>query len=75
MPDRSTLAITLVTVGLLIAVVGVLVWVGALSWFGRLPGDIRLERPGVRFYAPLASMIVISIIVTTLLAVLRRLLS
>lgn len=34
----------IVVVGLMVVVVGLLAWSGGLSWFGRLPGDIRIER-------------------------------
>jgi len=40
--------------------------------FGRLPGDIVIRRGSGTFYFPLATSIVLSIIVTLLLAVLRR---
>ena len=46
--------------GLLLVVIGLLANSGALSWFGRLPGDIRIERDNVRFYFPVVSMIVVS---------------
>ena len=36
---RSDLGPLLVGIGALLVVLGVLVWSGALSWFGRLPGD------------------------------------
>ena len=53
----------LVSIGILLTVVGLLFWLAAdkLSWFGRLPGDIRIERPGFQFYAPLMTSILISI--------------
>jgi hypothetical protein len=59
--------------GLGLALLGALIWLGALSWFGRLPGDIRITRPGFRLYAPITSMLVISLLLTLLLAVIRRL--
>ena len=46
--------------GLVVVLVGVAVWSGALGWFGRLPGDIRIEREGVRVYIPLVSMLLLS---------------
>jgi TctA family transporter len=55
-----------------LVVVGVLAWLGALSWFGRLPGDIRVERPGFRFYAPIVSMLIVSLVLTFLTALFRR---
>lgn len=63
----------IVVLGILLVIVGLLAWSGALSWFGRLPGDIRIERPNVRIYVPLASMLLISIVLTLLLSLLGRL--
>jgi hypothetical protein len=73
MVQRSPVGLLLITVGVLLVIVGALVWVGALSWFGRLPGDIRVERPGFRFYAPIVSMLIISLVLTALAAFIRRL--
>lgn len=72
MPQRSPIGAFLIVAGLALVVVGVLAWLGALSWFGRLPGDIRIERPGVRFYVPITSMLLVSILVTVVAAVVRR---
>jgi hypothetical protein len=58
--------------GVVLLLVGALAWAGALSWFGRLPGDIRIERPGARFYAPITSMVLISVVISVLVAVIRR---
>ena len=73
MGDRSTLGLGLIAVGVVAIAVGALVWLGVLSWIGRLPGDIRVERPGVSFYAPITSMIIISVVLTLLLSLVRRL--
>lgn len=72
MPDRSPLGPILMLAGLALLLLGVLAWFGALSWFGRLPGDIRVERPGVRFFLPITSMILVSLVLTLLLALIRR---
>jgi DUF2905 family protein len=61
----------LVMAGIVIVVAGILVWVGGLSWFGRLPGDIRIERGNVRIYIPVVSMLLISVAATILLSILR----
>ncbi len=53
--------------GLVIVVIGVLAWTGGLSWFGHLPGDIRIERSNLRVYIPLASMLVASAVASGLL--------
>jgi DUF2905 family protein len=63
----------LVALGIGLVLVGLLVWSGALSWFGRLPGDIRIERESVHVYVPLVSMLIVSVTLSLLLYVLRRL--
>lgn len=64
--------LTLVLAGLAIAVIGLVVWLGGFGWFGRLPGDIRIERETVRVYIPLVSMLVLSIGLTLIVNLLRR---
>jgi hypothetical protein len=64
----------LVGLGIALVVLGLLVWSGALSWFGRLPGDVRIERESVHVYVPLASMLLVSVALSLLLYLLRRLL-
>jgi hypothetical protein len=66
------LGILLIGLGAAAIVVGLLVWSGALSWVGRLPGDVRIERENVRFYFPITSMILISLVLTLILNLLRR---
>jgi hypothetical protein len=45
---------------------------GRLPWLGRLPGDIVIERENFRFYFPLATSILVSILLTILVALWRR---
>lgn len=61
--------------GVILFIVGGLVFLAARFGipFGRLPGDIRIERDGFSFYFPLGSSIVISILLTILLNVIFRL--
>ena len=59
---------TLISLGLLLLVLG-LAWPWLMrfgGWLplGELPGDIRVERPGFRFFAPLGSSLVISIVLS-----------
>ena len=70
--QRSPSGLVIVAAGLILVVVGLLAWTGALSWFGRLPGDIRVERPNARFYAPLTSMLLVSIGLSIIVALVRR---
>jgi hypothetical protein len=62
----------LVGLGVARILIGLLVWSGSLSWFGRLPGDIRIERESVRIYVPLASMLILSLVLSLILYVVRR---
>lgn len=63
---------TLVVIGLVIAAVG-LVWAFAPSipWLGKLPGDIVIKGKNFRFYFPLATCIVLSLILTGVLWLVR----
>lgn len=70
--ERSSAGLLIAVAGVVLVVVGVLVWSGALSWFGRLPGDIRIERPGVRVYVPVVSMLLLSIVLSLLMALWRN---
>ena len=62
----------MMALGALLVLAGALAWAGALSWFGRLPGDIRIERPGFRIYVPLVSMLLVSLALSALLTLFRR---
>ena len=63
----------LIVVGLGIALLGLLVWSGGLGWFGRLPGDIRIERDSARIYIPLVSMLVVSVVLSLIMYLVNRL--
>ena len=62
----------LITLGIGLVIVGLLVSLGGFGWFGRLPGDIRIERDTVRVYIPFASMILISIVLNLVFYLIRR---
>jgi uncharacterized membrane protein YidH (DUF202 family) len=70
--DARVVGLVIVIGGVLLVVVGLLVMSGGLGWFGRLPGDIRMERENVRFYFPIVSMLLVSVVLTVLLALIRR---
>jgi hypothetical protein len=62
----------LVTVGLLIAVVGLLwPWLSKLP-LGRLPGDLVIDRPGFKLFAPFTTMIIVSLELSLVVWLLRR---
>jgi hypothetical protein len=58
--------------GAFLVVAGVLVYSGALNWFGRLPGDIRYQGEHTRVYVPIVSMLIISIALSLILYLVRR---
>jgi hypothetical protein len=45
-------------------VLGLLAATGALGWFGRLPGDLRIEGGRTRVFLPITSMVVVSVAFT-----------
>jgi len=67
-----SVGVWLVVAGVALALVGVLAWSGALQWFGRLPGDIRVEREGMRVYFPIVSMLLVSVVLSLILSLVRR---
>jgi hypothetical protein len=63
----------LIVGGLVLAVVGlVLVLAPNIPFLGRLPGDIRIDSGNVKVFAPLGTMLLISIILTIILNLLNR---
>ena len=60
-------------------IVGTILVVAGLLWpllsnlgLGRLPGDIKVERPGLTFYFPITTMIIISIMITIIMRMMGR---
>jgi hypothetical protein len=62
----------LVAVGVVLILIGLLMWSGSLAWFGRLPGDIRIERESVHIYVPIVSMLLVSVVLSLVLYLVRR---
>ena len=64
----------LILAGLLLVVVGLLLHFapGLLNWFGRLPGDIRIEGEHGKVFIPITSMILVSVALSLLLHFLNR---
>ena len=64
---------SLIVMGLIIAAVGVvLTLAGRIPWLGRLPGDIYVKKENFTFYFPLATSIIISIILSLIFWLFRR---
>jgi Protein of unknown function (DUF2905) len=66
----------LLAVGVLIAALGLLLWAGSdiplVNRFGRLPGDIYVRRGNYSLYIPVTSAIIVSVVLSLVLAWLRR---
>lgn len=64
----------LILIGLVIVVLGILFYFfhDKLTWIGRLPGDIRVERENFRFYFPITTMLLFSVILTVVISLIRR---
>lgn len=63
---------TLIAIGIVIIIIGI-------GWpylsklpIGRLPGDIIIDRPNMKFYFPVTTMILVSVIVSVILWILRK---
>lgn len=63
----------LVIFGLVMVGLGLILLYGAkIPWLGKLPGDITIKRENFTFYFPLATSLILSIILTLLLSLFRR---
>jgi hypothetical protein len=60
--------------GLILLILGIILYFfgNQLNWLGKLPGDIRIEKENFRFYFPITTMILISVILTILINLIRK---
>lgn len=67
------MAKTLIMIGLLLVALG-LIWHFApwlLNWFGKLPGDIHIDKGNTRIFIPITSMAVVSVVLTIIINLFR----
>ena len=66
----------IIAAGICIVIAGALIYFfhDYFKWLGRLPGDIRIEKENYQFYFPIVTMIVISIAITLIINIIKRLL-
>ena len=64
----------IVIIGAAIVIIGLLIYFfhDKLHWFGRLPGDMRIEKENFRFYFPITTMILLSILISAILWIIRK---
>ncbi len=62
----------LITIGIIVIIIGLLwPWLGKLP-FGHLPGDIVINKPNLKIYFPITTMVVISVILSIVLWLFRK---
>ena len=63
-----------ITAGFILLVVGAILhfapWM--LNWFGKLPGDIRIESGRTKIFIPITSMVLLSILLTLIINIFKR---
>jgi len=69
---NRNIGLLIVIAGSALVVLGLLIYLGALWWFGHLPGDIRYQGEHTRVYFPLVSSLLVSVLLSALFYVLRR---
>lgn len=64
----------IIVTGIFIIIIGVLIYFfhDKLNWFGKLPGDIRIEKDNFRFYFPITTMIIVSVLLTLIINIIKR---
>lgn len=64
----------IILIGLAFVVIGILIYFfhDKLKWLGRLPGDIRIVRPGFSFYFPITTMIIVSVVFSILFQIIKK---
>ena len=64
----------IIGIGILVILVGVIVYFfgDKLHWIGRLPGDIRVEKENFRFYFPITTMILASLLLTLIVNLIKK---
>ena len=63
-----------IATGALIMLVGLVIYFfhDKFHWIGRLPGDIRIENENSRFYFPITTMIILSILITIMVNIIKK---
>lgn len=73
MPDISGLGKFFIIFGIIFLIIGILLLISPkIPFLGKLPGDILIKRDNFTFYFPLATSILLSIIITIIINILLR---
>ncbi|WP_243348706.1 DUF2905 domain-containing protein [Parabacteroides sp. FAFU027] len=65
----------LILLGLIAVIAGIVVyfWGDKFSWLGHLPGDICIEKENFRFYFPITTMIIVSVVLSIIVRIIQKL--
>ena len=65
----------LIVAGIILVIAGIVIYFSGdkLGWIGHLPGDIRIEKENVRCYFPITTMIILSIVLSIIIWLARKL--
>jgi predicted PurR-regulated permease PerM len=71
--NKRTMAFAFIIGGFVLLIIGLILYFvpNLFSWFGKLPGDIRIIKENSRVYIPITSMVLISVVLTLLLNLIR----
>lgn len=66
----------IILIGVIIIIVGVIIYFfhDKLNWIGKLPGDIKVDKGNFKFYFPITTMILLSLAITLLINLIKRIL-
>jgi hypothetical protein len=64
----------IIIAGVIIVIIGIIIYFFSdkLNFLGKLPGDIRIEKENFRFYFPITTMIILSILLTVIINIIKR---
>jgi DUF2905 family protein len=64
----------IIIAGIMIILLGVIIYFfhDKLGWIGRLPGDMRVEKENFKFYFPITTMILFSLVLTVIVQIIRK---
>ncbi|MFC2086587.1 DUF2905 domain-containing protein [Bacteroidota bacterium] len=65
----------IIIIGIFIVLAGLVIYLfgDKLGWMGHLPGDIRIERENFKFYFPITTMVIFSVVLTILIRIVSKL--
>ena len=70
----ADLAKGLMLIGLFVLILGFIFYLfgDKLSWVGRLPGDLRIEKENFKIYFPLTTLVILSVLINIILRILKK---